>query len=234
MSATDVAAQVGGPAGWFAGGVSVLLSFLPRLVVAAFVLLVASLVGSTLGDGVRRLVDRYRFGERVVATPLGDAVDDPGTVGRLLGGFVQYYFVLVGFVVAVGLVGLNRLASLLTGAVSYAPGLLAAIVIVCGGLVVAAYVGRLVRDATALENTGLSAAAGTAVQAVVSVFVALIALDTAGVSTVLLDTFATAFAYGLALTAALGVGLGVGLGAQDYVADHVDDWVATVRDGAAD
>jgi small-conductance mechanosensitive channel len=131
--------------------------------------------------------------------------------------FVQWLVMLVFVAAAVETVGLPVMTDLLGRLAGYAPNLLAAMLIILGGLIAA----RVVRSAIlrAAETGGLVQARGVAVAAetIVVVLTAVVALEQLGINGRVLE-MTVAVAVGSALAA---VALAFGLGARSTVANLI-------------
>lgn len=194
---------------------------LPETLFALVVLLLGVLLAYFVGERVRQLSERLGIGEAVASTALGEAVDAEG-VDLLVGYLVLGYIVLLSALLATSIAGFPVLNRIAAGLFSYAPQLVAAVLVLLAGAVVAEFAGRVVRGSTVTD--GFAPLFAAVVKALVYVVAVTIALDTAGVSTTIVETFAASLAQGLALAIALALGLAFGLGGKEYVAANIDDW----------
>lgn len=180
-----------------------------------------------LGWGVGRILARVArgFTERLLArlegtAAVGDAIESSGarTVGpRLVGGLVFWLVLTLFAVAAVEVLGLPIMTDLLGRVVSYLPNLIAALVIVLGGMVGARVARTAVVRAGAAAGIAQAGAIGSAVHAVILVMVLVIALEQLGVNGHVLE-LTLAVTVGSTLAAAA---LAFGLGARTSVANII-------------
>jgi small-conductance mechanosensitive channel len=151
---------------------------------------------------------------------LGRAVESSGARGntpRIVSAFVFWIVLLVFVAAAVEVVGLPRVTELIGRLATYVPNLLAASLIILGGLILA----RVVRAAVlrAAESGGVAQAPtiAAASEGIVIVLAAVIALEQLGISGRVLELTVTVV-IGSALAA---IALAFGLGARSSVANLI-------------
>ncbi len=180
------------------------------------------------GWGMAHLCRRWtrRFSDRLLSrlgatsSLFGKAVESSGALAgapRIVAGFVYWFVLLVFLAAAVETLGLPVMTDLLGKLAAYAPNLLAATLIILGGLIA----GRVVRSAVlqAAEARRIEQALGIAATAegVIIVLVAVIALEQLGVNGRVLE-LTVGVTVGSALAA---VALAFGLGARSTVANLI-------------
>ncbi len=216
--------QIDGESGGINLGIGELLTLLPRLIVAAFILVAAIAVGRWLGGKAATVARRMELGDAIVETPLGVLFDRPAAAEETVGQLLRYLIYVVGITMAASMAGFNQLADLLYRLSTYVPSVLGAVLIVLVGFVVAGYVGRSVCGSDVVGDRAFTPVLASGVKTVIYFVVVTLALDALGYSTAILNTLAEGVALGVGLGIALAIGIGVGIGSQDYVADHIDEW----------
>ena len=126
---------------------------------------------------------------------------------------------------------MGALSTFLDELIAYLPALVAGLLVLLVGIWVAERLADLVAD---VGEGRMAAVGATAVKVFVYYLAITIALATAGFEIVVLTNlftgFVVAFFGALAIALAIGVGVAVGLGGQEYVAENIDDWMATVTE----
>ncbi|WP_435347624.1 mechanosensitive ion channel family protein [Haloarchaeobius sp. HRN-SO-5] len=203
-----------------------LIAFAPRAIGALIILLVGWLIGRLVGRGVSRLADGVELDQMVLRTPLGRMLG--GTeqaVSRAFGRITAWFVYALAILAAADVLAIELLSEWISAAVSYLPALVAGLLIIVLGFVVADFIA----DAIARTETVTSArytnvfADGTRI--LLYFVVVVMGLDTMGVDVGILFTFAEAAAFGVAAGIALAIGIAFGWGGKDYVANNINDWV---------
>jgi small-conductance mechanosensitive channel len=201
-------------------------NFLPQLVGALLILLVGWILGRIVGGIIRRLTDRTDIDRHVMATPLGGALG--GTekaVSRSLGRVGAYFVYALAILAAADALAVDLLSEWIASAVSYLPALVAGLLIIVVGFVVADFLADVVAHTESVTDTGYTDAFADGLRIFLYFVVTVIGLGTMGVDVQILNTFAQAAAWGVAAGVALAIGIAFGLGGRDYVAENIDDWL---------
>lgn len=204
---------------WMADIVTRLQAYLPQLVAAAVLALggwlLALLLRVVTGRLLSRILERVRRNAE-----LREAVDDPGiraTIPMVIAAFVFWVTWLFFLSAAVESLGFTVVTDLLSEVTNYLPDVLAAIVIVVGGVIVGRFAHRA--GTAAAQSAGVLHAdrVGRAGQVLVMAVAAVVALDQIGIDAQLLVVLMT-----VVLGAAFGsAGLAFGLGARSTVGNII-------------
>lgn len=144
---------------------------------------------------------------------------------ELIGAFLQWIIVLVFFLAAVDILGLNVVSEVLARVLGYIPNVLAAALIFAAGYMVAGLAETLVRGALASVDHEISRPIGRLARYVIILVALFAAIDQLQIAQGLIVTFFQ----GLTYTIVLVVGLSVGLGAKDLVSKVLNDWYEKLR-----
>lgn len=201
------------------------VAFLPRLIGALVILLVGWIVGRLVYRAIVEVTDRVTLDERVSRTPLGRMFgEDERAVAGALGTLGAWFVYALAILAAANVLAITVLSEWLTIAVSYLPALVAGVLIIVVGFVLADFLADVVARTETLTGTRYTDAFADGLRVFLYFVAIVIALDTIGVDVEILYTFATAAAWGLAAGIALAIGIGFGWGGKDFVADNIDDW----------
>lgn len=147
------------------------------------------------------------------------------TLIEVIGAFLQWIIVLVFFLAAVDILGLNVVSEVLARVLSYIPNVLAAALIFAAGYMVAGLAETLVRGALASVDHEISKPIGKLARYVIILVALFAAIDQLQIAQGLIVTFFQ----GLTYTIVLVVGLSVGLGAKDLVSKVLNDWYEKLK-----
>jgi hypothetical protein len=197
-------------------------AFLPRLVLALFILIIGWLIAKAVRFGIVKALRAVNF--NVVTEKAGidhflqQGGSDIDTI-RLLGGLFYWLVILAALMVAFNSLDLAYVTDLVGRIVLFVPRVMVAVVIVVFG----AYFARFVYTALVayLRNVGVSEAGLVARLAfyAIMVFAILIAVDQIGLGDVIRQTFLIIVA-----AVALALALAFGLGGQKRAAELLERW----------
>ena len=186
-------------------------AFLPRLVGALLVLLIGWLLAWLARRVTRRVLARLgldRLSERAGVT---DALARAGVTrpaSHLVGRVIYWLLLLTFLMIVVESLGLTAAATALRALVVYLPRVLGSAIVLVGGALLGQFLGKGVQALAAGSGVEFHAALGRAVQYIVLVMAAILAVDQLGLNTTLLSNvlgnLLTVAGAGLALAFALG------------------------------
>jgi len=142
-----------------------------------------------------------------------------------LGSFVEWLIILVFFLTAVDISGLEVVSSVLSGVLAYIPNIFAATLIFAAGYFVAGLVQGMVRGALVSVNHETAKPVGNFARWLIIVISLFAAIEQLQIARALVTTFFQ----GLTYTIVLVVGLSVGLGAKDLVSKILNDWYEKIK-----
>jgi small-conductance mechanosensitive channel len=191
--------------------VTILAAWLPRLL-GALVWLVLGWVVARLAQfilaGLLRRIGLDRLLERAgVSQLLANAGFDP-SASKLIARLVYWLVLLIFVLAATESLGLSRVVDTLSGVVEYLPNVLAAVLILLFGGLLARVAGDAVGGLATQAGVATGPLLGQLVRYVLLAFVAILALEQLQVQTTLLIAAAIAIVASTALTLALAFGLG--------------------------
>lgn len=191
--------------------VTILAAWLPRLAGALIWLIlgwVTAWVVQFILAGLLRRVGLDKLLERAGASRfLSKAGFDP-SVSKLIARLIYWLVLLVFILAATESLGLSRVVETLGGLVRYLPNVLAAVLILLFGGLLARVVGDTVGGLTSQAGVSTGTLLGQLVRYALLAFVGILALEQLQVQTTLLIAAAIAIIAATALTLALSFGLG--------------------------
>jgi hypothetical protein len=207
-----------------------IVAFTPRLVGALLVLLVGWFLGAAAFRVVARVADRIQLDRAVLTTPLGKMLG--GTekaVSRAFGSLAKWFVYALAILAAANVLAVQLLSEWIATAVSYLPSLVAGLLVIVVGFVLADFVADAVRSTRAATEARITGAFAQGTRLFLYFVVIVIGLSTMGIDTTILNTFAQALAWGVAAAVAIGVGGALAFGGRDFVAENIDRWAGSAR-----
>lgn len=197
-------------------------AFLPRLLLAIFVLIIGWLVARTVRFAIVKALRALNF--NVVTEKAGidhflqQGGADIDTI-RVLGGLFYWLVILAALMIAFNSLDLAYVTDLIGRIVLFVPRVMVSVVILVFGAYFARFVGAAL--ASYLRNVGITEAGlmGRLALYAIMAFVIMIALDQIGLGDVIRQTFLIIVA-----AVALGLALAFGLGGQRRAAELIERW----------
>jgi len=198
------------------------ISFLPQLILALLVLIIGWIIANTLKGIVVRIFRTLKVDVALDSAGVDTLVEKAGyklNSGLFMGVLVKWFVIIVFFVAALDIVGLNEVTFFLRDIVlGFLPQVIVAVLILFGGMIVANFVERAVSAAAKAANMPSSDWLGTFARYAVVVFAVLAALNQVNIAPELVQML---FA-GLVFALSLALGLAFGLGGRDTAAHYLD------------
>lgn len=197
-------------------------AFLPRLLLAIFVLVIGWLVARAVRFAIVKALRALNF--NVVTEKAGidhflqQGGADIDTI-RVLGGLFYWLVILAALMIAFNSLDLAYVTDLIGRIVLFVPRVMVSVVILVFGAYFARFVGAAL--ASYLRNVGITEAGlmGRLALYAIMAFVIMIALDQIGLGDVIRQTFLIIVA-----AVALGLALAFGLGGQRRAAELIERW----------
>jgi small-conductance mechanosensitive channel len=212
-----------GVATWaaLAAGLTSFFTWLPNLLGAALILLIGWGVASLLYTLTDKLLDAVRFDSLMHRAHIDEAISRSGVridPSNLIASLVKWTVLLVAFMMAAENLGLTQVSMGISAILGYIPNVIAAVVILGLGMLLANFVSSLVRGAAGSAGVRASDMLADLSYWSIIVFATLGAVAQLNIAPALVQTLYTAVIAALALAAALAFGLGLRDQAQDVVA----------------
>ncbi len=197
-------------------------SFIPKLLGAIIIVLVAWLVGAILYKFVYQLIKLVKLDNALKAAGVEKVVEKGGfklDSAKFLGKLVEWFFIIVGLVTAFDALGLKQVTAFLSDVVlGYLPQVFVAVLIILIAAVVAEAAKKVVVGTA--QSAGLKSAklVGQVTVWAIWIFAILAAVLQLGIATTFINTIFT----GIIIALSLAVGLAFGLGGQNAAANTIE------------
>lgn len=199
--------------------------FLPNFIGALVILFVGLVIAAGIGKVVEKLVDALKLDRLLDQLGLGRLLERANMKlrsGRFLGVLVQWFFIIVTLLAVSDILKLAAFSDFLKQVLLYVPNIVIAVLIMLAGVVVAAFLSKLVRASVLASRLHSAHFLGALTKWAVLVFAFLAALSQLGVAGALVNTLIMGFVAMLALAG----GLAFGLGGRDVAAA----WLEKMRE----
>jgi hypothetical protein len=200
---------------------ALVLSFLPNLVVSLGVIIVGWVVAAALGRVVWQIVAAVHVDQLLEKLNFKKPLERAGlklNTGKFLGELVKWFLILVFFMAAADILGLNEVTGFLQLVISYIPNIIVAVLILLAGAAFANFMQKLVRvgaDGAELLHAGF---VGSVAKWSILIFALFAALDQLGVA----RNFIITLLQGFVAMIAIAGGLAFGLGGQNAARSFID------------
>lgn len=198
------------------------IGFVPELVVAIAVFIVGWIVAWLLGrvvEHVLRTVQIDRFFDQLGVMKYLHNAGLQWVFSGVVSTVVRWFFIIVAFLAATDIVGLDEVSGFLTAVLLYLPNVVVAALILLIGALFADFVEKLIVASMRATAIGPAKGVGIIVRWSIWAFAFLAALDQLAVAPALVNTLFMGF---VALVA-IGGGLAFGLGGQGVAKDILED-----------
>jgi len=185
--------------------------FLPSFLGALVILIVGLVIAAGLGKVVEKLIDALKLDRLLDQLGLGKILDRADIrlhSGRFVGVLVQWFFVVVTLLAVSDILKLEAFSSFLTQVLLYVPNIVIAVLIMLVGVVVSAFLSKLIRASVLASRLHSAHFLGALTKWAVLIFAFLASLSQLGVAGALVNTLIMGFVAMMALAGGLAFGLG--------------------------
>ena len=213
--------------------ISQFVAMAPRIIGAIIILIIGWAVGRGLGAVISRLLDKAGVDDALRKTSVGKAIEKAGiTLPRFFDILVRIFIYLVAVFAAANVLQIDVLTYYMKMIVEYLPSLIAGIVILIFGLMIADFIGDAITAVGREAKIEYASLASMAVRGVLYLVVIIIGLSTMKIDVSILNMVVTALSWGVAGAIAIGGGLAIGLGLKDYVTKKAEEWLKKASESA--
>jgi small-conductance mechanosensitive channel len=195
-----------------------IIQFIPQLVAAIVIFILGWVIGAVLGRLVAQVVAALKVDNALRSAGVDKVVERAGfkmNSGAFLGALVKWFFIVLGLLVALSVLGLTDVTTFLSAIVlGYLPQVIIAVLILMVAAVVADAAQRLISASAHAAGIRSANFIGLLARWAIWIFAILAALDHLQVANELIQPLFT----GIVVAFALAFGLAFGLGGQQTAA----------------
>ena len=185
--------------------------FLPNFLGALVIFFVGLVIAAGISKIVEKLIDALKLDRLLEQFGLGKVLERADLrldSGRFIGVLVQWFFIVVTLLAVSDILKLEAFSGFLNQVLLYVPNILIAVLIMLAGVVMAAFLAKLVRASVLAARLHSAHFLGALTKWSVLVFAFLASLSQLGIAGALVNTLIMGFVAMLALAGGLAFGLG--------------------------
>jgi len=197
------------------------ISFLPNIIGAAIILIIGWILGvvvATIIDRLFRLVGLQALFEKAKVEEILKKANSEKDATSLLAAVAKWIIYLIALIAAANTLQLSAVSDFLNSILAYVPQVIAAVVIVLIGLVLAHFLAAVVRGSVKSAGLAFSDTASLVVRWSIIIFTVLAALAQLGIAENMINTLFI----GLVAFLAVAGGLAFGLGGKDAASEFIE------------
>lgn len=189
----------------------------PKIIAASILLVIGLVAGKVAGRIVEkvagRILHRARVDEDNVVTRATGEKESAGLIAASIRWFVYLFFVIA----AINALEFEQLSAALTDLWLWVPNLLAFILILVIGLIVASFIGRWLDQELLKSDLGGSRYVKIGAKAVIYAIIVAIALTQLGIGEQIIPILISAFSWSIAIGIGAAVAVGLGFALKDIL-----------------
>lgn len=196
----------------------------PQIIAAAMVLTVGWTVGRVVARAFSIAFKRSDLDRQVKNTVMGRALEKSGVSSAVFfDQLIRWSIYSFTILTAVDLLNIEAASLLVARIFEYLPHLVGGLLILFGGLIVSDLIGNAIGTLGAEVGVEFSIFISRPLKILLYYIVIVTALSTLGIDVSILQTFASAMAWGVAIA----FGIAFGLGLKDSVARNAEKWMSS-------
>ena len=191
---------------------------IPRVIAAGIILLIGYIIGRGVGWVIAKILDKTNFEPTMQRTGLGQAVTRSGwSMSRIISTAVRWFIYIFFITAAVNALQFTQLAQALTNIWLWIPNLVAFIIILVIGSIIAEFVGNWAQRELPARGVPGGKAIGIAAKGILYAIVFVTAITQLQIGAGILNMVISALVWGLAGAIAIGLGVGMAFGLKDLL-----------------
>ncbi|SRR5258706_2088535 len=204
------------------------ISFLPSLLGAVVLLLIGFIVAGWLKSLTVKILDLTKIGNLFTNPAIKEFLKNAQISQKIeivVGEIVRWLIITLFFMASVNILGLTSVSLFLNNIIAGIPTLIAAIITLAVGVVVASFLEKLAKGSLGSSDPSMSRLAGKVVSYGTMTFFVLAALSQLGIASFFINTVFIGFI----LSMALALGIGLGLGSKDLIKKVLEAWYHKIQ-----
>jgi hypothetical protein len=191
---------------------------IPRVISAAIILLVGYIIGRAVGWVISKILTKMNFENSMERTGLGQAISRSGwTMTKIISTAIRWFIYIFFITAAVNALQFTQLAQALTSIWLWIPNLVAFIIILVIGSIIAEFVGNWAKNELPARGVPGGKAIGLGAKGILYAIVFVTAITQLQIGAGILNMVISALVWGLAGALAIGLGVGLAYGLKDVL-----------------
>ncbi|HOX96232.1 MAG TPA: hypothetical protein PLI45_02530 [Candidatus Woesebacteria bacterium] len=205
-----------------------IVNFIPSLLGSIVLFLVGLLVAGWLKTLTEKLINLTKLGGIVKNAAIKEFLKNAQITSKIetiIGEVVRWIVIILFFVASVNVLGLTSFSDFLNNIIRGIPTLIAAILILMVGIVIAGFLEKMVKGSLGSKDPAFSRLMGKIVSyATLTIFV-LASISQLGIASFFIQTTFIGFIAALAI----GIGISLGLGSKDIIKTLLEGWYKNLK-----
>lgn len=194
------------------------IAAIPRVIAAGIILLIGYIIGRGVGWAIAKILEKTKFEPTMQRTGLGQAVTRSGwSMSRIISTAVRWFIYIFFITAAVNALQFTQLAQALTNIWLWIPNLVAFIIILVIGSIIAEFIGNWAQKELPARGVPGGRAIGLGAKGILYAIVFVTAITQLQIGAGILNTVIAALVWGLAGAIAIGLGVGMAYGLKDLL-----------------
>ena len=194
------------------------IAAIPRVIAAGIILLIGYIIGRGVGWAIAKILEKTKFEPTMQRTGLGQAVTRSGwSMSRIISTAVRWFIYIFFITAAVNALQFTQLAQALTNIWLWIPNLVAFIIILVIGSIIAEFIGNWAQKELPARGVPGGKAIGLGAKGILYAIVFVTAITQLQIGAGILNTVIAALVWGLAGAIAIGLGVGMAFGLKDLL-----------------
>jgi hypothetical protein len=194
------------------------IAAIPRVIAAGIILLIGYIIGRGVGWAIAKILEKTKFEPTMQRTGLGQAVTRSGwSMSRIISTAVRWFIYIFFITAAVNALQFTQLAQALTNIWLWIPNLVAFIIILVIGSIIAEFIGNWAQKELPARGVPGGKAIGLGAKGILYAIVFVTAITQLQIGAGILNTVIAALVWGIAGAIAIGLGVGMAYGLKDLL-----------------
>jgi len=205
-----------------------IIGFIPSLLGAIVLFLLGLILAGWLKTFTVKLLNLTKLGGLIKNATINEFLKNAQITGKIeiiIGEIVRWLTIILFFVASINVLGLTSVSEFLNSIILGIPTLVAAIIILVVGVVIAGFLEKMVKGSLGSNDPAFSRLVGKVVSYATMTLFILAAISQLGIARFFIETTFTGFIAALAL----GIGISLGLGSKDLVKTLLDGWYGNLK-----
>jgi hypothetical protein len=194
------------------------IAAIPKVISAAIILLIGWIVGRGVGWLILKILNKMNFEDALGKTGLGKAVSRSGwSMSRIIATAAKWFIYIFFITAAVNALQFTQLADALQSIWLWIPNVIAFIVILIIGSIVAEFVGNWAQKELPARGVPGGSAIGLGTKGIIYAITFVVAITQLQIGAGILNMVISALVWGIAGAIAIGLGVGLAFGLKDIL-----------------
>lgn len=191
---------------------------IPRIIAAGIILLIGYIIGRGVGWAISKVLDKMNFENTISKTGIGQAVSRSGwSMSRIISTAARWFIYIFFITAAVNALQFTQLSQALQSIWLWIPNLIAFIIIIIIGSIIADFVGNWAQRELPARGVPGGKIIGLGAKAILYAIVFVTAITQLQIGAGILNMVIAALVWGIAAAIAIGVGVGLAYALKDLL-----------------